>query len=95
MNRDHAIERYSFHCPRCAQYWIAEYQVEHGADMDGGQLSFYRHNGAPVENPRADVIVCPTCRHSAVQVRFLARHDLSQGEQAPRVAGSTSPPTVD
>lgn len=76
MLREIAVERYGFRCRRCQYIWSADYDVTYASDADGSLWAFYRRDGYPVENPTADIVLCPDCGRGAVAVELLGRRDV-------------------
>ncbi|GAA2803423.1 hypothetical protein GCM10010441_30200 [Kitasatospora paracochleata] len=61
-----AVERVEFTCGQCWHHWMAEYDVQHIQDDDGGDWERYAHDGIGTASPyTADgAPPCPECgRH--------------------------------
>jgi ribosomal protein S27AE len=89
-----AVERYHFVCGHCGYEWTADYDVQYLRDYSGEVLAFYRLNGAPVEPPPEDVIICPRCGEGPVRVELIGRRDVpiaSLDSDEPRQKVATTP----
>ena len=77
MIGEYGLESYRFTCRGCAHTWLADYQTRSATDGEGAEWTVHYRDGAPAENPAADVVLCPRCHHYGVDAHLLARHNVA------------------